>query len=97
MYNDKELKSGSYVSDLSRLPSEKHWVILTSGSATDSVYGMNNTISYLNYQVFLTKDEWLKEIDRLEKRNADSYYSKAYRAIEVNPAQIKRTITVDVE
>lgn len=82
------------------IPKGKHWFILTFSSInipgdersrTNPGHGYpEHTEEITEYTAFTNKDEWTKEITKLEKDEEE------YFAAEANPATVTSTTTVTI-
>lgn len=86
IYDKKAIR----VTELSNIPSYRHWVIFEKNSySTDHGYPEDgsHTYYYLDYFAYLNKEDWVEAIKNLKLENKD------FKAMEVSPA----TILVEVE
>jgi len=94
-----------YLSELSKFPDIPHWVILTTSSydvpgdersRTNPGHGYPaHTVTSINYNIYHSEEEWLKEIERRE--TSTSYNSKDYVAFKSSgKAKIEREVKIKV-
>lgn len=98
-----EFYEGHSISDPTKIPKVKHWVILEpvsvnipgdERSRTNPGHGYpEHTERFLSYRVFLNEEKWKSVIRELESGS----YKKVYVAAQVNPAEIKTSVTVTCE
>lgn len=82
----------AYVSNLDKVPKEKHWAIITQ-SAHDDGYG--GSADHIEYAAFFTKEKFIRQVEYLETKT--SYFREKYKAIEVNPVVIEVRVKVEIE
>lgn len=79
-----------YARQPEEIPNEEHWAIVT-GSAHTGSYG--DTEHHLEYEVYLTKEKWLSQIEY--KLFGPSYgYRAQFKALHVLPAQLITKVVV---
>lgn len=89
-----------YCSASKDIPKEKHWAIISTRTGTEPGYDPGDSpssFSYVTYQAFLDKEEWVKEVEKITKDNMNSYSKKEFTAMEVNPATISTSVSIKID
>ena len=94
-----------HVTSISKLPEGFHWVILEDSSVnvpgdersrTNPGHGYPaHSVNYMVYTAYSNAVEWRRDILKREKN--DNHYRTKYRAFKVYPAEIKVSVSVDVD
>ncbi len=80
---------------LKDIPVLRHWAIITEDMLDVSTgWDSPSRRPVTEYRVYKTRESWVKEIQRREA--SDRPGDRMYRAIEVRPATVRRTVAVDV-
>lgn len=88
------------MTSLSNIPTGPHWAIVSTTSVTipgDERSRTNpghgypeSTETFITYQAFTSQAEWEREVERLTMQK----YGTQFRAIKVEPAEIKVRVSV---
>lgn len=80
-----------HVSSPSKAPKVEHWAIFTESTGFD---GYDQPFSYISYDAYLDKEEWVKEVKRL---TTCDYQRKPFLAAHITPATITTKVEVTVK
>jgi hypothetical protein len=90
------------MTDFNKIPQGPHFAIVTQASVhipgdersrTNPGHGYPaETHYYLNYEAFTNRASWLRKIEEYENPRYGS--REEYRAFEVNPVKVERTVTI---
>jgi len=97
--NPQPQRTKFYCSNSKDIPKEKHWAIITTSTGTEPGYDPGDSpssFSYISYQAFLDKTEWVTEIEKRTKTSLTSYSKDEFVAIEVNPATVSTAVSVNI-
>jgi hypothetical protein len=81
---------GTLVEDIALLPKASHWQIITTETYTPyDGYNNDGTARKLMVYVYSDRETWVNDVTVLTQAGHKFY------AVQVNPAHIRTTITVD--